>query len=370
MDAIERALTDAQAKEAEMALAAIKAQEHLAALRAQHQAVLADIDVLSARLKRAEQAYALLARLRYKQQRTMLAVLFEAGDFRDFVERMGYLLVARNKERDLAQQIKTDRETLRHSAATLARLEERAAAEADALARARDELARQQQRGRAFLAALEQGVTDSLTLLAASQPDNPQALRARAELVLAQGRALTLQAQQGIWTQVASKGPGLGSGEPLVHVTADVTPLLAKDGAPLRWPVPNATLTQGFGPSPYLFEPAFAAYPHFHSGLDLAAPMGTPVLSAAEGVVVLATAQRSGDHYVGYGNYVVVQHPGGLRTLYAHLLRSVVQPGDAVRQRQVLGFMGSTGNSTGPHTHFEVRFQNTPIDPTALLPKR
>jgi murein DD-endopeptidase MepM/ murein hydrolase activator NlpD len=136
----------------------------------------------------------------------------------------------------------------------------------------------------------------------------------------------------------------------------------------LRWPVPNAVLTQKFGPSPYVFEPAYASYPHFHAGLDLAAASGTPVLSAAEGVVLLATAQRVGDRYAGYGNYVVIEHAGGLRTLYAHLLGSVVQPGEQVHAGQVLGFMGSTGNSTGPHTHFEARVDNTPIDPLILLP--
>jgi murein DD-endopeptidase MepM/ murein hydrolase activator NlpD len=312
----------------------------------------------------------MLARVRYKQRRGMLATHLEAGDFRDFVERMGYLLVARNQERELVRQIQVDRETLRHSAARLARLEERAAAEADALARARDELIRQQERGRAMLAALQKGISDSVMLLAAVQTDNAEALRGRAELLLAQGRAQTLRAQLEIWTQIAPPTPGIGSGDALVHVSMDLAPLLGKEAAPLRWPVPNAILTQGFGPSPYLFEPALAPYRHFHSGLDLAASLGTPLRSAADGVVVVATAQRSGDQYVGYGSYVVVQHAGGLRTLYAHLLRSVVKPGDAVRQGQVLGFMGSTGNFTGPHTHFEVRFQNTPIDPTVLLPKR
>lgn len=372
MDAIERALTETQTKEAAVALAVVKAQDHLAAVRAQHHAVRADIEVLSARLQRAEHAFAMLARVRYKQQRGMLATLLEAGDFRDFVERMGYLLVARNQERELVRQIQVDRETLRHSAARLARLEEGAAAEADALVRARDELIRQQERGKAMLAALQKGISDSVMLLAAVQTDHAEAPRGRAELLLAQGRAQTLRAQQEIWTQMAQPTPGIGSGDALAHVSMDpaAAPLLGKEAAPLRWPVPNAILTQGFGPSPYLFEPALAPYPHFHSGLDLAASLGTPIRSAADGVVVVATAQRSGDQYVGYGSYVVVQHAGGLRTLYAHLLRSVVKPGDAVRQGQVLGFMGSTGNSTGPHTHFEVRFQNTPIDPTVLLPKR
>lgn len=94
------------------------------------------------------------------------------------------------------------------------------------------------------------------------------------------------------------------------------------------------------------------------------------MLSGADGIVLVATAQRTGERYTGYGNYVIVQHAAGLRTLYAHLLASVVKPGETVRQGQVLGFVGSTGNSTGPHTHFEARVENTAIDPLVLLPKR
>jgi murein DD-endopeptidase MepM/ murein hydrolase activator NlpD len=366
---IERALTEAQAKEAALALEVFKAGSYLAEVRAQHAAVRAHQRLLTARLRTAEHAYAGLARTRYKQQRTWLTVLVDAGDFRSFVERMGYLAVARGRERTLAQHITADRNAVRHSAATLARLERRADADLVLLERAKTDLLRQQTQQQELLAALHKSIRSGLAILTDKSPSDPAVARARAELTLAQTRALSVQAEAAIWAQAAPLGGGLATTEAGVTITAASLRALAGNGrAVLRWPVPNAVLTQMFGPSPYFFEPAYASYPHFHAGLDLAAPSGTPVLSAAEGVVLLATAQRVGDRYAGYGNYVVIEHAGGLRTLYAHLLGSVVQPREQVHAGQVLGFMGSTGNSTGPHTHFEARVDNTPIDPMILLP--
>jgi murein DD-endopeptidase MepM/ murein hydrolase activator NlpD len=139
----------------------------------------------------------------------------------------------------------------------------------------------------------------------------------------------------------------------------------------LLWPIPNATISQGFGPTAFLFEAAYAGYAHFHTGLDLAVPLGTPVFAAADGIVLQAQAMTDakGD-LVGYGNYVLIQHPDGLQTLYGHLLSFVVKPGDTVTRGQLIGLVGSTGNSTGPHTHFEVRIDNVPVDPMQLLPAR
>ena len=82
-----------------------------------------------------------------------------------------------------------------------------------------------------------------------------------------------------------------------------------------------------------------------------------------DGVVILV-----GSGPYGYGNYVVLQHTGGLTTLYGHLNRPLVKVGDQVSQGQPIGLEGSTGNSTGPHLHFELRIDNKPVDPTPYLP--
>lgn len=98
-------------------------------------------------------------------------------------------------------------------------------------------------------------------------------------------------------------------------------------------------------------------YASHHDGIDFAAPLGTPVLAAADGTVI-ETAFDDAD-----GNYVKVQHADGYVTIYKCLNEYTVAEGDTVSQGQQLGAVGSTGHSTGPHLHFELRQNGTPIDP-------
>jgi murein DD-endopeptidase MepM/ murein hydrolase activator NlpD len=87
------------------------------------------------------------------------------------------------------------------------------------------------------------------------------------------------------------------------------------------------------------------------------------VYAADDGIVALVGSSSS-----GYGNYVVIAHSGGLDTLYGHLSTSLVKPGQQVTQGQTIGLEGSSGNSTGPHVHFELRINQTPINPAPYLP--
>lgn len=104
----------------------------------------------------------------------------------------------------------------------------------------------------------------------------------------------------------------------------------------------------------------FYDYPH-HNGIDLAAPFGTPVYAAAGGKVVLA------GWYGEYGRCVILEHPDGARTLYAHNSRLHVYPGQWVRQGEQIADVGSTGNSTGNHLHFEIRTPEGFLDPLLYL---
>jgi murein DD-endopeptidase MepM/ murein hydrolase activator NlpD len=99
----------------------------------------------------------------------------------------------------------------------------------------------------------------------------------------------------------------------------------------------------------------------FHPGIDLNLQIGTPVYSVFDGIVRI-----SGFHGYGYGNYVVVRHRNGLETLYAHLSARKVEVGQVIKAGQLLGLGGSTGWSTGPHLHFEVRYAGNTFNPTLM----
>jgi murein DD-endopeptidase MepM/ murein hydrolase activator NlpD len=99
-----------------------------------------------------------------------------------------------------------------------------------------------------------------------------------------------------------------------------------------------------------------------HEGIDLAAPEGTPVLAAGDGRVIFSGPQR------GYGNLVIIEHGGGLLTLYAYNKENLVKEGDQVREGTPIAKVGSGTRTSGPHMHFEVRDGQTPRDPLEYLP--
>ncbi|MBU6231901.1 MAG: peptidoglycan DD-metalloendopeptidase family protein [Patescibacteria group bacterium] len=108
----------------------------------------------------------------------------------------------------------------------------------------------------------------------------------------------------------------------------------------------------------YYIRPIVGGYKsqglHGHNAVDLAGvPIGTPIHAAASGEVIIA--RSNGAWNGGYGNYVVISHPNGTQTLYAHMLRTAVSPGERVTQGQTIGYIGMTGLTTGPHVHFEIR---------------
>lgn len=134
------------------------------------------------------------------------------------------------------------------------------------------------------------------------------------------------------------------------------------------WPVVMARgqrvpLTQRFGCTDVPGEPYRADCPtkRTHTGIDLGLPLGTPVFASDAGV---ARTFRTG---TGYGNYVMVVHGNGYATLYGHLSDFALRDGQVVKRGEQVGFVGSSGFSTGPHLHFEIRYEKDNVDPCAEL---
>ena len=124
-------------------------------------------------------------------------------------------------------------------------------------------------------------------------------------------------------------------------------------------PLENAVLTSTFG----IREHPILGGERAHTGIDLAAPTGTPILASATGTVEAAGPNG------GYGNYVRIRHGNGISTAYGHMsgYASGIASGAPVQQGQVIGYVGSTGLSTGPHLHWEVLVRNEPIDPLRIM---
>jgi murein DD-endopeptidase MepM/ murein hydrolase activator NlpD len=130
------------------------------------------------------------------------------------------------------------------------------------------------------------------------------------------------------------------------------------------WPL-QGNITQYFGCTSWPYEPydASCPYPHaFHTGLDISNVYGTPIVAADTGI---AYTYYSG---YGYGNHVIIIHANGWSTLYGHMAAFVVGNGQVVGRGQTIGYEGSTGNSSGPHCHFEIRLNNNYLNPLDYLP--
>ncbi len=266
---------------------------------------------------------------------TYFNALIGARSFSDFVERWEdlRLLIAANertvRERKAAESrvaaIEADLERTRLELQQEEEAQEQARSQLDSLAGERQNLV--------ALAAIRR---HSVASEVAQMEDLSAAQEAELEALI-QERERELEAQQ--------KAAGIAGGAE------------SPAGAGMfSWPV-TGTITSPFG---WRSNP-FGGGPEFHQGLDIAAPMGTTVTAAAAGTVIMA------QWYGGYGNYILIDHGGGYSTGYGHLSAIYVSDGQSVARGQAIGAVGSTGQSTGPHLHFEIRIAGKPVDPAPRL---
>jgi murein DD-endopeptidase MepM/ murein hydrolase activator NlpD len=157
---------------------------------------------------------------------------------------------------------------------------------------------------------------------------------------------------QRLYNRMNAQQSSFGSIEKMIERKED---LLA--AIPAIQPVANKDLERvasGFG---YRIDPIYKV-PKMHAGLDFTAPTGTPIYATADGRVKEANFNTG-----GYGNHVVIDHGFGYETLYGHMVRIKARAGQTVKRGEVIGWVGSTGKSTGPHLHYEVIKGGTKIDP-------
>lgn len=126
---------------------------------------------------------------------------------------------------------------------------------------------------------------------------------------------------------------------------------------PSRMPLEDARMSSNFGMRNH---PVLGGRRN-HQGIDLAAPTGTPVYATADGIVSRA------DWFSSYGLYISIEHGGEMQTRYAHLSRLAVAEGERVKKGEIIGYVGSTGRSTGPHLHYEVRIAGAAVNPVPYM---
>jgi len=243
----------------------------------------------------------------------------------------GVIVEDQRRTVELVTRLKAEADALRTEAEAA---QGRATAARDDVVSRRDALTATRDRQAAAQAAATDSARQQEALLAQVQATRNDYLRRIAELSSASdGIAQIMAARQ--------------SGQQLPASTARV----------FGHPVEPMRVGSPFGPR---LHPVFGEV-RVHRGADLSASMGQPIFAAGDGVVAIAEVRG------GYGNCVVLDHGNGLSTLYGHQSEMAVVAGDVVRRGDVIGFVGSTGVSTGPHLHFEVRVFGDAVDPVPFL---
>ena len=304
-------------------------------------ATQAELEKTRARLKVREGVFTKRVRDIYMHgQLSYLDVVLGAKDFSDFSNRLELLRRIIDADITLISDIRKERAAIETAKQELETQRARQAQLRDQAAAKRDEI---ESRRREQQAILYQAQNDKAV---AEQAYNEYQQSSQAIAEMLRQRAADRAAQAAAAAAQASSGGGGGS---------DYYQPVSGSGA-MIWPV-NGVVTSPYG---YRTHPIFGTT-IYHSGIDIGVDYGTPVHAADGGVVVEA------GWISGYGYAVIIDHGNGLSTLYGHNQELAVSEGQSVSQGQVIAYAGSTGNSTGPHVHFEVRANGDPVDPSAYL---
>ena len=252
-----------------------------------------------------------------------LAGVIGAKDLGDASRRSSLLAQVTNKDRDVLDRLRALREDLGDEQVKAAAARDLAAERREAVLARLSELQRARREKQRLSAALDARIRE---------------YQAEADAVAAQESGLTALIRSREQARASRNADDPGADGRI-------------SGAGLSWPL-RGGVTSGFGPR----------WGRLHAGIDIGAGTGTPIRAAKGGEVIFAGSMS------GYGNCVIIDHGGGLTTLYAHQSRLGTNDGASVGQGEVIGYVGSTGHSTGPHLHFETRVSGSPQNPRRFLP--
>ncbi len=310
-----------------------------------------------ARIDVEKEQVAAMAKAIYRQPNSLWLLVARTGNLHDALQATADLVIAGQRAHALQARLEADLLKLQADRAARQADLDRESATRDRLAASLNTLN--------DLMNTQSDISNQLSDVIAQIQDAQNGVHDQPPDVTAQLAALLESQEQDLIQrsyQLAWSAAHVGVGLALVTHMLPSGKTIA--GLTLSWPMAGARVTQLFGPSDLLLEPPLGPYKHFHAGVDIAAPFGTTVMAAADGVVVAV-----GHSKVGYGNYVVIAHGGGIMTLYGHLLETDINVGNAVARGQRVGLEGSTGWSTGPHVHFELRVNDSVVDPMPYLLK-
>lgn len=279
----------------------------------------------------AAQKEALRVRMRAMEESgslTYFSILFEASDFSDLLARMDFISTVMKYDKDLEDKyIAAVQHVADVKAEYEATLKEQEAAKVE-LETKKAELEKQIAAAIVVIASLEKDIEKYKTEYAANESQEA-AVRSQIDAKIKELEKQQKEQQQNGGTVTTGTGK-------------------------FMWPIPSCTAVgSGFG---YRIHPIFGDK-RFHSGVDISASSGATIVAADAGTVVTAVYSSS------YGNYVVISHGGGNSTLYAHMSSMAVSAGQTVTKGQTIGYVGSTGWSTGAHCHFEIKIGGTLVDP-------
>jgi murein DD-endopeptidase MepM/ murein hydrolase activator NlpD len=260
-----------------------------------------------------------------------LTVVLEAGSFADLLDQLEFLNDIGTQDHRIASEVKDAKLQMQETRNATRRTRRQVATTTRVVADRTEE-----QR------AVRDRLAWSQRELATARRDKRSTLA-----TVHENKAQALEHMRSLQAQSAELGARIRSAQSSAIVPA---PTGAASAAGFVWPV-HGVLTSPFG----------WRWGRMHEGIDLAVPSGTPVVASAAGTVIVA------GWLGGYGNLVVVDHGNGISTAYGHNTSVAVGVGQSVAQGQLVAYSGNTGHSTGPHVHFEVRINGSPVDPLGYL---